>query len=558
MSRHSSSNLEKSPVERCDYEGLQLDTRARENLDRQPRRSRPQGFLEQDYSHEGTYINEKHDHATMIDQHSPKSPESAAGPGPSPTTPLGLKTDEEMLTSPATASAVPTAEGRRMCGLRPRHFWELFGLILAVVIAAAVIGGVVGGLQKHGNNSPPAAPAAGNSTNAKNFVTVQPSDVMIGSPLAVVTYDDGPTTESLEYRQVFRLYFQSALGNIKEAFSEHLNPWQNALPIFTDAINNTGLASVTYLNNTSQQQQGSIFYVGMNGLLQEKRKIYNDTNYWEPGTLNLKNIPMTGNISLPPGKKDPENEWDGYRLAAVYSTKFHNGPGIRLFYHSQWQSNGTSFVQELIWNQQNDSWTKGVTLNRVWPNSHMAATIDDSTNILRLFFSSGNNALQELYLSITDPSGQYTNGLTLDNSFLNHNNADIAAISINGTAHLYHYASTNQTATPGIHELIISGTPGSINDQEAYNLSTPLVSSPTLIVNGYESDYQPLAVSNTAVVGLQPQIYVFWADKVTGDPNAKLSGYGELLQISKPFTKVAWPTTGSVQIPLGNSNSQPS
>lgn len=149
-------------------------------------------------------------------------------------------------------------------------------------------------------------------------------------------------------------------------------------------------------------------------------------------------------------------------------------------------------------------------------------------------------------------------GLTLDNNFLNHNNADIAAISINGTTHLYHYASTNQTAAPGIHELIISGTPGSINDQEAYNLSTPLVSSPTLTVSGYESNYQPLAVSSTAVVGLQPQIYVFWADKLTGDPNTTLSGYGELLQISKPFTNVAWPTTGSVQIPLGNSNSQPS
>lgn len=148
----------------------------------------------------------------------------------------------------------------------------------------------------------------------------------------------------------------------------------------------------------------------MNGLLQEKRKIYNDTNYWEPGTLNSKNIPMTGNISLPSGNKDPENEWDGYSLTAVYSTKFHSGPGIRLFYHTLSLLKGSSFVQEMIWNQENDTWTPGVQLNGVWPKSHMAATIDDSTNILRLFFSSGNNTLQELYLSITDPSGQYTNG----------------------------------------------------------------------------------------------------------------------------------------------------
>jgi hypothetical protein len=148
-------------------------------------------------------------------------------------------------------------------------------------------------------------------------------------------------------------------------------------------------------------------------------------------------------------------------------------------------------------------------------------------------------------------------GLKLD-SFLDHNNADIAAISINGTTHLYHYVSTNRTVAPGIHELIITGTPNSINDQEAFNVSTLPLSSPALTVNGYESDYQPLAVSNTAVVGVQPQIYVFWADKLTGDPNTTLSGYGELLQISKPFTNAAWPTTGSVQIPLGNSNSQPS
>ena len=148
----------------------------------------------------------------------------------------------------------------------------------------------------------------------------------------------------------------------------------------------------------------------MNGLLQEKRKIYNNTDYWEPGTLNGLNLPMSGNISLPGGSKDPENDWDSYRMTAVYSTKFHNGPGTRLFYHSQWQSNGTTFVQELIWNQKNDSWSEGAKINNVWPNSHLAATIDNSTNILRLFFSSGGNTLQEAWLSITDPKGQYANG----------------------------------------------------------------------------------------------------------------------------------------------------
>ena len=92
--------------------------------------------------------------------------------------------------------------------------------------------------------------------------------MQIGSPLVIVTYDEGPP-ESLEQRQAFRIYYQSALGNIKEAVSYHLEPWQNAVwvqpvymcgadltstsPIFTDAINNTGLATVTYFNDTSQQ-----------------------------------------------------------------------------------------------------------------------------------------------------------------------------------------------------------------------------------------------------------------------------------------------------------------
>lgn len=139
--------------------------------------------------------------------------------------------------------------------------------------------------------------------------------------------------------------------------------------------------------------------------------IYNSTSYWEPGTLNNLNLPMVGNISLPSGDNndDFENSWDSYRMAAVYSTNFWTGPGIRLFYHSQ-QLNGSSFVQEMIWIQANDSWSEGAKLSNVWPNSHMAATLDNSTNILRLYFSSGGNTLQEMWLSITDPNAEYTNG----------------------------------------------------------------------------------------------------------------------------------------------------
>lgn len=149
--------------------------------------------------------------------------------------------------------------------------------------------------------------------------------------------------------------------------------------------------------------------MGDNGLLQEKRKIYNDTGLWEPGTLNNYDVAAVRNITVPAGSNDPANDWDSYRMAAAYSKNFHSGPGTRLFYHSQ-QLNGSSYVQELIWYQGNDTWSYGTRLHTPWPNSHLAATIDESTKILRLFFSSGNNTLQEMWMSLTDPNGEYRNG----------------------------------------------------------------------------------------------------------------------------------------------------
>ena len=142
--------------------------------------------------------------------------------------------------------------------------------------------------------------------------------------------------------------------------------------------------------------------------------------------------------------------------------------------------------------------------------------------------------------------------------FLDHDNSDIAATTVNGTTYLYHYSNSTLAAQPGIHELIISGTPGAVNDQEAYNVSSPLVSSPQLTVNGDVSLYQPLTVSNTVVPGLTPQIYVFWADQITGDPETEASGYKELAEISRDFSNSTWPMSGELQIPLGSTNSQPS
>lgn len=147
-------------------------------------------------------------------------------------------------------------------------------------------------------------------------------------------------------------------------------------------------------------------------------------------------------------------------------------------------------------------------------------------------------------------------------NLLNYNNADIAAISRNGSTYIYHYSSGSQ---PAIHELIITGIPGSVNNQESYNLSSPLVASPNLATNhaaGEASLYRPLAASSNVVQGLPGQIYVFWADKTTGSPSdsMSLSGFGELVEISRSVANETWPasTTGQIAIPLGSKNSQPS
>ena len=161
-----------------------------------------------------------------------------------------------------------------------------------------------------------------------------------------------------------------------------------------------------------RQSQSSLFYVSAyDGLLQEKRN-YATMPAWEPGSLGSMKVQAIGNISVPETNsvENPPNDWDSYRMAAVYSTEFYGGPGARLFYHSLAAPNGTSCVQELIWNQTADTWSLGATLADPYPNSHLAVTIDDSTRMLRLFYSVGNLTLQESFLNISDPNGVYDQG----------------------------------------------------------------------------------------------------------------------------------------------------
>ena len=141
--------------------------------------------------------------------------------------------------------------------------------------------------------------------------------------------------------------------------------------------------------------------------------MFSDTAYWEQRKLKYQlQLQVRGNISVAHNDdNDPVNEWDGYRIAAVHSPAFLNGPQARVFYRSvKMDNSGSSMIQELIWDQKNDNWSKGANFTTAWPTSHIAATIDESTNILRLFFSTGNRTLQEYWTDITTPETKYQEG----------------------------------------------------------------------------------------------------------------------------------------------------
>ena len=147
-----------SPVDKVDYEGLQLDTRARDNQDPQLDESRPRGLRDETFHNHGFYPNEKQEHAGIpvgIPTGIPTSPDGTL----SPMSPTGAKEIGE------GAVSTPPRE-RRTCGLRRKHFWELLGPILAIVLAAAIVGGVVGGLKsRRGKSSPSGQSASNNSTS---------------------------------------------------------------------------------------------------------------------------------------------------------------------------------------------------------------------------------------------------------------------------------------------------------------------------------------------------------------------------------------------------------
>ena len=241
-------------------------------------------------------------------------------------------------------------------------------------------------------------------------------------------------------------------------------------------------------------------------------------------------------------------------MAATYSTNFSTGPGARLFYHG---SNKTdTWIQELIWYHQNDSWAMGTAIFGADPTSHLAATIEPLSQVLRLFYSSGSGAIEEQWIDITAPNATYQLGVRIP-SLLAKTSSDLAAVSTNDSTLLYYASAPNPSANITIRELELSPRPDS-----AASTSSRLVAMPDLLANDTDrtlpNTFAPLSAVLSTLDGGQT-ITVMWADGVV-DPE---SGYGALRAVSRS-TNASWgdvsygQAEGMVQVPLGDDNANPS
>ena len=322
--------------------------------------------------------------------------------------------------------------------------------------------------------------------------------------------------------------------------------WQSAVPIFTDAHNNSGLAAVTYLNQS--QPQTSLFYTGADSTLWEKR-LNIGTSVWELGSLTNYHFPVPGNSSFV-----GDGGWNGFRMAAAYSSHFLTGPGARLFYHG---GNATSkWIQELLWHQNNDTWTVGAAIYGADSNSHIAATIEPQSQALRLFYTNGGGAIEEQWTSITANNATYQRGVSIPDALMRAT-SDVAAISTNDSTYLYYASVPDAAANTSIRELALSPQPNSL-------ASAPpgLAAIPDLLARNtartVTSAFAPLGAVLSTLNG-DEKITVFFAESVV-DPKA---GYGALKAISRAVNgtwgNVSYgQASGMVEISLGDDNADPS
>ena len=78
------------------------------------------------------------------------------------------------------------------------------------------------------------------------------ADVMVGSPLNVISYQQNGTGSPASL-QSFRIYYQSAIGNIKEAISNGLASWQSAQWVALDTTMKRANIRQTHIHGCNQQ-----------------------------------------------------------------------------------------------------------------------------------------------------------------------------------------------------------------------------------------------------------------------------------------------------------------
>ena len=100
---------------------------------------------------------------------------------------------------------------------------------------------------------------------------------------------------------------------------------------------------------------------------------------------------------------------EDYRLAAAHSTAFSNGPQGHVFYNSR-AANGSYYIQEVIWGQDDNFYVYGSMFTDAAPGSHLATVVDEVTRTLHLFYSTHDLTLQEAWLNMSDPFATYQKG----------------------------------------------------------------------------------------------------------------------------------------------------
>ena len=146
-----------APVDRTDYEGLQLDTRARDEYVKDSTIAHEVESPQSPDNYQLDFCDEKAMIARREAEDAKKAGLAAVvQEAPSPMTSNGDRYSAAGLE--AVIEEPPRPRVQRICGLRQIHFWISFCLILAIVVVVAIIGAVVA-KSRHASSTTPGVPS---------------------------------------------------------------------------------------------------------------------------------------------------------------------------------------------------------------------------------------------------------------------------------------------------------------------------------------------------------------------------------------------------------------